>query len=156
MTLSCPLCPPQTGPVHNPCPSVLHTSWRDLTEAPCMTELSQEKRKVIGEGETHSFFNPPCLKSVLLCSHFSASPTCYVQSIFLWFYLSYFQHQKKHLASLSIFVASLLSRPFIVFWPSSIQDEAIHVIALYFRGKNYLGEISFLIPYLAFDLNLNE
>lgn len=59
------------------------------------------------------------------------------------------------LTSLSV-VAFLLPSPFIVFSPSSLQEEAVHVIDIYFRGENDLGEISFLIPYLAFDLTLNE
>lgn len=60
------------------------------------------------------------------------------------------------LTSLSVVVAFLLPSPFIVFSPSSLQEEAVHVIDIYFRGENDLGEISFLIPYLAFDLTLNE
>lgn len=133
-----------------------------LGEASCITELSQENRRVIREGkEVHTFFNLPCLKSILLFSNFSASPTCYIQSLFLFKFKVgeinlHIGRNILSLTSLSIFVASLFSKPFIVFWPSSIQDEASHVIAFHFRGKNDLGEISFLISYLAFDLNLNE
>jgi len=37
-----------------------------------------------------------------------------------------------------------------------LQVEAIPATAVYFRGENNLGEISFWNPYLIIDLTLNE
>ena len=153
VTPSCPLYPPQTGLVPNLCPSLLHTLWRGLSAAPCITEPGQERSKVVGNEGAHPFCNLPCaltsLPSLpLTYGPFSfglTSPDLKVSEEIFCPWLLY----------LSLWLCSS-PVPLLYSGPHPLQVEAIPATAVYFRGENNLGEISFWNPYLIIDLTLNE